>query len=295
MFRCLRFSMLVLLTLSAVAQQGKLKVYIAADMEGIGGVSTWDVQAESRGREYEKFRQLMTQEVNAAVAGAFDAGAAEVLVSDSHGDAQNIDVEALDKRAQLIRAWPRPLLMMEGIDSTFGAAVLVGYYASQGRYPAVLAHNLNSQRIMEIKYNGTVLPDAGLAAAIAGEYGVPVVFVSGDQAVADEMKQLVGPIETAEVKHAIGFYAATMMHPETARQLIREGVKRGLERRGQMKPYRLARPIKVQVTFKQTVNAEVVSYFPEVERVNGDTIAFTGHDMTEVSRFLSAIMFVNAF
>lgn len=221
--------------------------------------------------------------------------ASEVLVRDWHGDAQNIDIEALDKRAQLVRAWPRPLLMMQGIDNTFGAVVLVGYYGSQGHFPAVLAHNLVSQKIMEIKYNGTVLPDAGLAAAIAGEYGVPTVFVSGDQAVADEMKQLVGPIETAEVKHAFGFYAATMMHPEAARRLIRDGVKRGLERRDAIKPYRLAHPVKLQVTFKQTVNAEVVSYLPGVDRLNGDTIAFTGRDMNEISRFLSAIMFVNAF
>ena len=94
----------------ASAQSNKLKVYIAADMEGIGGVSTWEVQADTKGREYEKFRHLMTQEVNAAIAGAFDAGATEVLVSDSHGDAQNIDVEVLDKRVQLVRSWPRPLL-----------------------------------------------------------------------------------------------------------------------------------------------------------------------------------------
>jgi D-amino peptidase len=284
----------MLCAVSAAAQQNKLKVYIAADMEGIGGVSTWDVQADAKGREFEKFRQVMTQEVNAAVAGAFDAGATEVLVSDSHGDAQNIDVEALDKRAQLVRAWPRPLLMMQGIDNTFGAAVLVGYYAKEGDFPAVLAHNMVSQRIMEIRYNGNTMPDAGFAAAIAGEFGVPVVFVSGDQTVGQEMKRLLGPIETAAVKQAIGFYAATMIHPEVAQRMIREGVKRGVERRGEIRPYRMTRPVKVEVTFKQTVNAEVISYLPGVERPAGDTIAFTGKDMIEVSRFLSALMFVNA-
>jgi D-amino peptidase len=196
----------------ASAQSNKLKVYIAADMEGIGGVSTWEVQGDTKGREYEKFRHLMTQEVNAAIAGAFDAGATEVLVSDSHGDAQNIDVEVLDKRVQLVRSWPRPLLMVQGIDPSFDALVLVGYYASQEQFPAVLAHNITSQRIMGIKFNGTTMPDAGLAAAIAGEFGVPTVFVSGDQAVGQEMKRLVGRIETVAVKQAIGFYAATMMH-----------------------------------------------------------------------------------
>lgn len=295
MFRVLGSVAIFLLSVAAAAQENKLKIYIAADMEGVDGVSTWDVQGEARGREYEKFRELMTQEVNAAVAGAFDAGASEVLVSDSHGDAQNIDVEALDKRAQLVRAWPRPLLMMQGIDTSFGAAVLIGYYARQGDFPAVLAHNMNSQRIMEIKYNRNTMPDAGLAAAIAGDFGVPVVFVSGDQTVGQEMKRLLGPIETATVKQAIGFYAATMLHPETAQRLIREGVKRGVERRGEIKAYRLSRPIRLEITFKQTVNAEVVSYLPGVERLTGDTIAFTGKDMNEVARFLSATMFINAF
>jgi D-amino peptidase len=109
--RLLRLLMTILLT-NLVVGADMLKIYVSADMEGIGGVSTWDVQADTKGREYEKFRRLMTLEVNAAIEGAFDAGATEVLVSDSHGDAQNIDVELLDKRARLIRAWPRPLGMM---------------------------------------------------------------------------------------------------------------------------------------------------------------------------------------
>jgi D-amino peptidase len=236
----------------------------------------------------------MTQEVNAAVAGAFDAGATEVLVSDSHGDAQNIDVETLDKRVRLIRAWPRPLLFMQGIDNTFGAVVLIGFYASQGQFPAILAHNLVSQRIMDVKLNGVTHPEAGLAAAVAGEFGVPVVFLSGDQTIGQEAKRLLGPIDTAAVKQAIGFYAAETMHPTEAQRLIREGVKRAVARRGEMKPYKLAHPVKLELTFKQTVNAEVVSYLPGVERLKGDTIVFTGRDATEVTKFLSAVMFVNA-
>jgi len=292
-----RISCIAILLLGALAsaQSNRLKVYIAADMEGIGGVSTWDVQADAKGREYDKFRHLMTQEVNAAVAGAFDAGATEVLVSDSHGDAQNIDVEMLDKRVQLVRSWPRPLLMVQGIDSSFDALVLVGYYASQGQFPAVLAHNITSQRIMGMKLNGTTMPDAALAAAIAGEFGVPTVFVSGDQAVGQEMKGLVGPIETVAVKQALGFYAATMLHPETAQRLIREGVKRGLQRRSEIKPFRLAAPVKLEITFKQTVNAEVVSYLPGVERPQGDTVVFTGRDTKEATRFLSGITLMNSF
>ena len=110
---------LVATAAGAEEAEKKLRVFISADMEGVGGVSTWSVQAGAKGREYEKFRELMTKEVNAAVAGAFDAGATEVVVGDSHGDAQNIDVELLDKRVRLIRAWPRPLGMMQGVDASF--------------------------------------------------------------------------------------------------------------------------------------------------------------------------------
>ncbi len=284
-----------LVATSAAAQLRKLKVYISADMEGIGGVSTWQVQAAMQGREYEKFRKLMTQEVNAAIAGAFDAGATEVLVSDSHADGQNIDVELLDKRARLIRAWPRPLVMMQGIDNSFDAAVFIGYHASEGQPAAILAHTMSSRRIFEIKLNGTAVPEAGFNAAIAGEFSVPVVFLAGDQTIGEEARRLLGPMETVAVKQATGFFSATMMHPSEAQRLIREGVKRAVERRGELKPYKLAHPVKLEITFKDTVNAEMVSYLPGVERPRGNAIVFTARDMIEASKFLEAIMDLNTF
>jgi len=270
-----------------------LKVYISADMEGIGGVSTWDKQSSPKGADYEKFRKLMTLEVNAAIAGAYDAGASEVLVSDSHWDGQNIDPELLDRRARMVRAWPRPLGMMQGIDDSFAAAVFVGYHASEGQANAILAHTDNSTRFFDVKLNGVTVPEAGINAAIAGEFGVPVVFLSGDQTIGQEATRLLGAIETAAVKIAGGFYSATMLHPEDCQRLIREGVKRGVEKRRQLKPYKLARPVKLEVTFKRTVDAEVVSYFQGVERPRGNVIVYTANDMLEASRFFNAIGFLS--
>jgi D-amino peptidase len=277
----------LLIAVRASAQQGGPKVYISTDMEGIGGVSTWDVQASPRGREYEKFRRLMTEEVNAAIAGAFDAGASDVLVSDSHGDAQNIDVELLDKRARLIRAWPRPLAMMEGVDASFAAAAFVGYHASEWTANAVLAHTFNGE--ISVALNGTAVPEAGFNAAIAGDFGVPVVFLSGDQTIGEQVKRLLGPIETIAVKQAIGFYSAVMIHPEESRRLIREGMKRAVERRGEIKPYKLAHPVKVDVTFKELHDAEIVSYIPGVERPKGNEVVFAARDMTEAVKFLQVL------
>ena len=264
-----------------------LKVLISADMEGVGGVSTWTVQANSKGREYEKFRVLMTKEVNAAVEGAFEAGATEVVVGDSHGDAQNIDVELLDKRARLIRAWPRPLGMMQGIDATFGAVVFVGYHAAEGRAAATLSHSFSGT--IEVALDGVTVPEAGFNAAIAGDFGVPVVFLSGDQTICEDARKLLGPIETAVVKEATGFYSAEMIHPEEAQKRIREGVRRGVERRLEIKPYRIAHPVTLRIRYNAVVEAEVVAMLPGVERPEGNVIVFRGRDMVEVSKFFEAI------
>jgi D-amino peptidase len=280
---------------AAQPQEKKLKVYISADMEGVGGVSTWQVQAAPGAPEYEKFRRLMTQEVNSAISGAFDAGATEILVSDSHWNAQNLDIEALDHRARLVRAFPRPLGMMQGIDGTFDAVVFVGYHASEGTPSAILSHTMSSARILEIRLNDTAVPEAGLNAAIVGEFGVPVVFVSGDQTIGQQARDLLGPIGTVAVKQATGFYSATMMNPAECQRLIHEGVKRAVEGRKELKPYRLANPVKLEVTFKNIVDAELVSYLPGVERPRGSTVAFKARDMIEASKFLEAVLGMNTF
>ncbi len=118
-----------LLTFStAVGAQRPLKVYISVDMEGIGGVVT-NEQLGPAGFEYQRARQFMTDEVNAAIQGARDAGATQILVSDSHGNGQNILIDQLPNDVTIIRSWPRPLMMMEGIDSTFDAALFIGYHS----------------------------------------------------------------------------------------------------------------------------------------------------------------------
>lgn len=281
-------------TPAAARQREELKVFISADMEGIGGVSTWKIQADSEGREFEKFARLMTLEVNAAIAGAFDAGATEVLVADSHGDAQNLDVELLDERARLIRAWPRPLGMVQGVDETTAAVVFVGYHAGQDSPAATLAHTILGDGF-KVRLNGTEVPEAGLGAAIAGDFGVPVVFLSGDQTIGEEARRLLGPIETVAVKEASGFHAATMLHPEESRRLIREGVKRGIERRASLQPYRVEHPVELEITFTTTVNAELAAYLPGVERLGGDRVRFTAENMTQASKFLEAVTGLNTY
>lgn len=277
---------------AADAQPSKLKVYISADMEGVGGVSTWEKQASAGGADYAQFRRLMTLEVNAAIEGAYAAGATEVLVSDSHGDAQNMDPELLDPRVKLVRAWPRPLGMAAGIDASFDAVVLVGYHGAEGQGDSILSHTEDDSKYADVRLNGVSVPEAGIVAATAGAFGVPVVFISGDQTVCQVAQQLLGDLETAVVKEAHGFYAGTMLHPEAARSLIREGVKRGVEKRAALTPYRVPAPVRLEIDFKKTVEAEVAATLRGVTRTSGSSVVYAANDVLDAVTFLNAVYYL---
>ncbi len=269
-----------------VAQTGqkKLKVYISADMEGIAGIVT-QAQLGPGQFEYERFRELMTGEVNAAIEAALEAGATEIVVADSHGNAQNILVDKLNPAARLVRAGPRPLSMMGGIDATFDAAILIGYHAGAGTPEAVLSHTFSGRRILWVKLNGVTVSEAGFNAAIAGHFGVPVVMIAGDQTAIAQTRALLGDIEAAEVKQAIGWTSAISLHPERAWQLIRERTRAALARLKDFKPYRLTTPITLEMAFKDVADAELLAMLPIVERVQPNVIRFQGKDMVEVSKF----------
>src|ERR1700754_4527854 len=219
-----------------LAQGKQMKIYISADMEGIVGVVT-NEQLGPQGFEYDRFRQFMTAEVNAAAQAAFDAGATEVVISDSHGNGQNLLIEKLPKQVTIVRSWPRPLMMMQGIDETFDGAIFIGYHTSTGNPTGVRAHTISSARLADVRLNDVSMPEAGINAAIAGHFNVPVIMVSGDDAVVKEVTGLLGNIEGAVVKWAYGFHSARTMTPEMALDLIREKVKRAIARIKEFKPY----------------------------------------------------------
>src|SRR5687768_9743767 len=173
---------------SAHAQRG-LKVYISADLEGIAGVVTGD-QLGPTGFEYGRAREFMTGEVLAAIAAAREAGATEIVVSDSHGNGESLLIDQLPDDVRIIRSWPRPLMMMEGIDSTFSAAILIGYHSGTTNPAGVRAHTISSANLASVSLNGVAVPEAGINAAIAGRFGVPVVFVSGDDVAVEETRRL---------------------------------------------------------------------------------------------------------
>ncbi|MFQ5606053.1 MAG: M55 family metallopeptidase [bacterium] len=282
---CLYFTILI----NTAFAQEKLKIYLSADMEGVVGVVTGE-QLGPSGFEYQRFREFMTQEVLTAIDAAFEAGATEILVSDSHGNGQNLLIEKLPKNIQIVRSWPRPLMMMQGIDETFDAAIFIGYHAGTTNPEGVRAHTMSSARLADVRLNGVSVPEAGLNAAIAGHFDVPVIMISGDDAIVAEATNLLGDIEGAVVKWAYSFHSAKTLTPQAAYELIAEKVKKALARIKDFKPFKMKTPVKLEVQFKNYRPSEVLSYLPNVERIDSHSIRFEGNDMVEVSKFLEFML-----
>lgn len=262
----------------------KFKVYISVDMEGVAGVVTAD-QLIPGGFEYERFRHFMTDETLAAIRAAKEAGAVEIVVSDSHGNGENLLIEEFPKDVRLVRGWPRHGGMMAGLDSSFSAAIFVGYHASTTNPNGVRAHTFSSAHYARVTLNGNAVTEGEYNAAYAGAKGVPVIFASGDDAAVKELKSRLGNIETVETKRALSFHSAESLTPAESCEKIFAGVKAALGKRNEYKPFVVATPVTLEITFKNYLPAEVLSYLRIVQRVDSHTIRFVGKDMDEVDDF----------
>ncbi|MDH4067275.1 MAG: M55 family metallopeptidase [Acidobacteriota bacterium] len=278
----------VLAAAPARTQTQKLKVHISVDMEGVAGVVTGD-QIGPSGFEYGRFREFMTREALAAVAAARESGATEIVVADSHGNGENLLIEQFPPDVRIVRSWPRKLSMMAGIDETFDAAIFIGYHASTTSPTGVRAHTNSSATLTRVALNGVDMTEGAWNAAIAGHFGVPVVMMSGDDAAVAEVRQVIGPIEGVETKKSLGFHSALTLTPQAAVDLIGPRVKAGLARRAELKPYRPAGPITVDVGFKHYLPAEVLAYLPMFERTGSHGIRFRAKDMVEATSVMEFI------
>jgi len=275
---------------SHLLAQRPLKVYISADMEGITGVASVD-QLSPASFEYNQARQWMTAEVLAAIQGAREAGSTEFVVSDSHGNGESLVIDRFpaDVPITIVRSFPRPLGMMEGIDSTFGAVIFIGYHAATTSTTGVRAHTMSSALLTRIALNGVAQSEAGINAAIAAQYGVPVVMITGDDAIVTETKQRLGNLEGVIVKRAIGFHSAATLTPEVGQGRIRQQAKTAVMRRAEMKPYTMTKPLTVEVSFKNYRPVELLGYLPNIQRIDAHTVRFAGRDMVEISKFLEFV------
>jgi D-amino peptidase len=267
-----------------------MKILIAADMEGIPGVVNWD-QVTPGHAEYSRFRRIMTESVNAAVRGVCEASANEVIVADGHAGALNILIEELDPRAHLYSGSPSPLAMVQGADSGLNGAMFIGYHARAGTKDAILDHTWSSKCVANVWLNELIVGETGLNAAVCGHYDVPVLMVSGDQAVCTEALELLGQIEVAPVKRATGRMSAECLPVPEAMQRICEAAARGVARLQTtgtsgtaVSLFRLPTPVYLAVELVSSEMADQASLFPGAKRLDGRRLELEAGDMLDAYR-----------
>jgi D-amino peptidase len=268
-----------------------MKVFISCDMEGISGVTGPD-DIELGKDSYQRFREIMTGDVNAAIDGALLGGASEILVNDSHGKMRNILIEKLNPKAQLISGNTKPLFMMQGIDSSFDLAMFVGYHARAGTAAAVMNHTFQGIILQDVWINGTLVGETGINAGIAGCFGVPIGAVTGDDKIAEEATALLGNIETAVVKEGIDRYVAKCLPLVVSRDLIKNTARRAIERRKEFTPLKYPAPVQFKVRFTSTAEAELACALPMVTREDPRTVTVTADRYLEAFTLLMAVQFV---
>lgn len=268
-----------------------MKLLITVDMEGISGVVNWD-QVNPGKSEWQRFRRIMTEDVNAAIGGAMEAGVNEVVVSDGHWNSDNIMIDLLDPRAHLNSGTTKPNAMVQGINEGVDAAFFIGFHARAGTQSAVLDHTWSNATIANVWINDILVGETGLNAAFCGHFDVPVLLLSGDQMVTKEAQDLIPGIHTVVVKQAFGRFGASCLHPKEAQNLIREGAKFAVQsfQNGQgAEVFKVTQPVQVKVEFKSTEMADRTQFIPGVERISGKLVQYQVKDMPTAYQMFKAV------
>jgi D-amino peptidase len=269
-----------------------MKILISTDIEGVAGVFH-PQQTRAGNPEYDRARLLMTHEANAAIAGAFDAGATEVLVNDSHGDFRNMPPDLLDPRARQVMGKPRYLSMMAGVDQGVDAVCMIGYHSrAQGR--GILAHTINSFAFARVLFDERELGEAGIYGALAGEYGVPVVMCSGDDAFIEEHRPLLPHAIFVQSKRATGQNSGVSLSPAQSCSAIRAGVAAGIAQADKARPLVMKGPLAVRLQTQTPALADLFCQWPTLERVAGDELAFSAPTVEAAVRMLNCLSAMSA-
>ncbi|MBN1334218.1 MAG: M55 family metallopeptidase [Synergistales bacterium] len=267
-----------------------MKIYISLDMEGATGVVHPD-QVTPGKEGYSFGRAMQMHDLLAAVEGAKIAGATEILVNDAHDRMTNLDVREFDVDITLISGSPKKLGMMEGLEGSDGV-FLIAYHAMAGTAQAVMDHSLSTSAY-EIRLNGKPAGEVGLNAALCAHYGIPVILVTGDQAVCSEAEQLLEDrVITCPVKTGRGQFCGDLLSPgETGKKIslgAREAVQ-GLQK-GLFDILDIVTPYRLDITFQYTSQCDACATMPCCERTGGRTVTFEGDDLVEMRRWASVAL-----
>ncbi|MGI5322554.1 M55 family metallopeptidase [Actinomadura nitritigenes] len=258
-----------------------MKVFVSVDMEGVSGLTDPE-EMRAGGRGYERGCELMTGDANAAVRAAFDAGADQVVVTDSHGRGKNLRADLIDERCTLIRGPHMAMRMGEGLDGSFDVALYVGYHARAGAERGVLNHTWMGREILDARLNGEVAGEIRLMAGYAGSLGVPVGLVAGDEAACVEARDVLGAVPTVAVKAGRDRYAAELIPPARAQEMIYETALRSLRAPSGWRPLAVTSPYTLSVDWNSTSIAQSCALIPGVTLTASRTTEFTSADYAEV-------------
>ncbi|MFN7921634.1 MAG: M55 family metallopeptidase [Bryobacteraceae bacterium] len=264
--------------LGAAAWAQKKTVFLITDAEGVGGVCRQD-QTDPKDPE---MRQLLTGEINAAVDGFFDGGAGEVIVWDGHDGSQTLSTLTIHPRAKLLMGGLGASMLME---RKFTAVAYVGQHSKADVRAGIMAHSYSSLGIQTMKLNGKTVGEIDVIAAMAGHFGTPVIFLSGDQAATDELREIVPDAELVAVKEGLARYVCISMSAQEARGWIRSGARRSMEKIGKIKPYTVPGPVTLEIEYTTRNSLSLNAPDFAGAKVLGDrTIQYTGKDVLDVWR-----------
>ncbi len=254
-----------------------MKVYISADIEGITGLVSWSQCSRPDGKSYDYAfaRRMMSHDVNAAIRGARAAGATEIVVKDSHGNSKNLLIEDLEPGTHLISGHGSGHDgMMMGLDSSFDAAILVGYHGMAGTLAGIMEHTI-SGGVHRMWVNDKLTGEMGLSAGVAGRYGVPLVMASSDQAGCLEAQDLIPGITTSTTKYGLGRYMGRLLHPSETGPAIEKAAEDGVRNRSEIAPKLYAEPTHIKIEFNRSEMTDACAKMYSVSRVDAYTVEGT--------------------
>lgn len=265
-----------------------VNIFISADIEGVDGVFGWH-QADAQGKDYGIAREWMTEEVNAAVAGAVQAGATSILVKDAHDGANNIVLDKLHSAAELVSGWGPTGSMVEGIDESFDALMLIGYHARACTVGGTLAHTWSSN-VLDLRINGQSVGEAAWMAAIAGHFGVPVAMIVGDDKLKGQVEEELPPgFHFVITKTGMGHKCARMRPIAEVRDEIRETAAAALADIEGLPVFRPKLPMKVTLRLRHWEGLDVLEGVPGVRRLDAATFQYEAANPIEAHRRFVAL------
>ncbi len=265
-----------------------MKIYVSADIEGVTGIGHWD-ETQKGHSDYGEFRQRMTDEVAAACRGALNAGATEIVVKDAHGTGRNLIADGLPEEVTLIRGWSgHPLAMVQEVDESFTAALFTGYHSRVGSGGNPLAHTLTGRSYL-IRINDRPAAEFLVNAYAVSLYGVPLVFVSGDEALCEDARDFHPGIRTFATMRGLGD-STRSAHPSRSVQGITKGVEEALQ--GDFSACRITLPdaFRVEIDYRDPMSAYRASFFPGTSLTGTRALVFETEDYFEVLRLLQFVV-----